>query len=108
MAKAAVNTGPELRMSREDYRQWAEQQPSGRYERIEGVVVAMASEWLIHADRKALVWLALREAVAAAHLPCHVYPDGATIEVDDSDFEPMRCCIVARRCRELRSPCPSR
>ena len=33
---------PEERMTREDYRAWAEQQPSHRFERIEGVVVAMA------------------------------------------------------------------
>ena len=77
-----------LRMSREEYRLWAEQQPKGRFERIEGVVVAMAPERAHHADRKALVWLALRQAVAGAGLPCHVYPDGMTVEVDDSDFEP--------------------
>jgi Uma2 family endonuclease len=35
-----------------------------------------------------LVWLALRRAVAAAGLCCHVYPDGVTVEIDDSDFEP--------------------
>ena len=41
-----------------------------------------------------MVWLALRRAVAAVGAPCHVYPDGVTIEVDDSDFEPdatLRC-----------------
>jgi Uma2 family endonuclease len=88
MAKAAANPDPALRMSREDYRLWAEQQPTGRFERIEGVVVAMAPERANRADRKALIWLALRQAVAAAGLPCHVYPDGMTIEVEDNDFEP--------------------
>jgi Uma2 family endonuclease len=88
MANTATDPGPNLRMSREEYRQWAEQQPTGRFERIDGVVVAMAPERAIHADRKALVWLALRRAVAAAGLPCHVYPDGMTVEVEDSDFEP--------------------
>jgi Uma2 family endonuclease len=48
----------------------------------------MAPERASHADRKAMVWLVLREAVAAAGLACHVFPDGMTIEVDDSDFEP--------------------
>jgi Uma2 family endonuclease len=88
MSNIAADPGPDLRMSREEYRRWAEQQPKGRFERIDGIVVAMAPERLIHADRKALVWLALRQAVAAAGLPCHVYPDGATVEVEDSDFEP--------------------
>ena len=88
MASHASGFVPDLRMSREEYRRWAEQQPTGRFERIEGVVVAMAPERANHADRKALIWLALRQAVAAAGLPCHVYPDGMTVEVDESDFEP--------------------
>ena len=75
-------------MTREEYRRWAEAQPDGRFERIDGVVVAMAPERANHADRKALIWLALRWAVADAGLRCHVYPDGMTVEVDDSDFEP--------------------
>jgi Uma2 family endonuclease len=94
MADSAIDLGPDLTMSRADYRRWAEAQPDGRFERIDGVVVAMAPERLSHVDRKALVWLALRQAVAAAGLPCHVYGDGATVEVDDNDFEPdaiLRC-----------------
>jgi Uma2 family endonuclease len=88
MANLAHEGEPDLRMSRDDYRRWAEAQACGRFERIDGVVVAMAPERASHADRKALIWLALRQAVAAAGLPCHVYPDGMTVEVDDSDFEP--------------------
>ena len=88
MADRAVDPDPELRMSRAAYRHWAEAQPAGRFERIEGVVVAMAPERAHHADRKALAWLALRRAILAAGLPCHAYPDGMTVEVDDSDFEP--------------------
>jgi Uma2 family endonuclease len=94
MAEAAMDREPELRLSRPEYRRWAEAQPGGRFERIDGVVVAMAPERLSHADRKAMVWLALRRGVAEAGLPCHVYPDGVTVEVDDSDFEPdavLRC-----------------
>jgi Uma2 family endonuclease len=82
------------RMARDEFRHWAAAQPSGRFERHDGWVVAMAPERLIHADRKALTWLALRQAVAAAGVPCHVFPDGATVEVADSDYEPdavLRC-----------------
>jgi Uma2 family endonuclease len=81
-------------MSREEYRLWAESQPSGRFERVEGVVVAMAPERTNHARRKALVWLALRQAAATAGLPCEAFPDGMTVETEDSDFEPdavLRC-----------------
>ena len=88
MANTATEPGSELRLSREEYRRWAEAQPKGRFERIEGVVVAMAPERAEHADLKAQVWLTLRQAVLAAGLPCHVFPDGMTIEVDDNDFEP--------------------
>jgi Uma2 family endonuclease len=94
MANVAGGLGPKFRMSRDEYRLWTEQQPTRRFERINGIVVARAPERLGHADRKALVWLTLRQAVQAAGLLCHVYPDGVTIEVDDSDFEPdavLRC-----------------
>jgi len=88
MANLALPLDPELRMSREAYRRWAEEQPHGRFERVEGVVVAMAPERAGHALRKAFVWRALDSAVRAAGLDCHVYPDGMTVETDDSDFEP--------------------
>jgi len=88
MSIATVDPDQDLYMSREAYRQWAAEQPRGRFERVDGRVVAMAAERAIHADRKGLAWLALRRAIAAAGLPCHAYPDGMTVEVDDSDFEP--------------------
>lgn len=94
MANVAVSLDSELRMSREAYRQWVEEQPGGRFERVEGVVVAMAPERASHVDTKSLAWLTLRRAVAAASLRCHVYADGMTVEVGDSDFEPnvvVRC-----------------
>jgi Uma2 family endonuclease len=95
MADSAIDLGPEdLALSRADYRRWAEAQPSGRFERIDGTVVAMAPERRSHAKRKALVWLALHQAVQTTDLPCEVYPDGMTVEIDDNDFEPdviLRC-----------------
>ncbi len=93
MSSTASTIGPG-RMTRDEYRLWLRSNPRGRFERIYGNVVAMAPKRVSHADRKALVWLALRNAVAAAKLPCHVYPDGVTVEVDDSDYEPdaiLRC-----------------
>jgi Uma2 family endonuclease len=90
----AADPDADFVLSREEYRRWVKAQPNGRFERIEGVVVAMAPQRANHADRKALAWLALRRAVAAAGLPCHVYPDGMTVEVGDSDYEPdavLRC-----------------
>ena len=88
MADLVASSDPELRMSREAFHNWAEAQPQGRFERVDGVVVAMAPERASHNDTKMLAWLALRQAVEAAGLPCHVYGDGMTVAVDDSDFEP--------------------
>jgi len=79
---------PATRMSREEYRAWAEQQPTGRFERMNGVVVAMAPERIAHNRRKGRAYAALRDAVRAAGLPCEVYAGGITIEVGDSDYEP--------------------
>ena len=94
MANSGVDLAPNLTMSRADYRRWAEAQPSGRFERVGGLVEAMAPERLSHAKCKARVWLALHRAVEVAGLPCEVFPDGVTVEVDDNDFEPdaiLRC-----------------
>ena len=75
-------------MSRDEYRAWAVLQPTGRFERVNGVVLAMAPERAGHNLRKALVWQVLRRTVQAAGLPCEVYTDGMTVEVEDSDYEP--------------------
>jgi Uma2 family endonuclease len=93
MSRALIHE-PEERMTREDYRAWAAQQPSHRFERIEGVVVAMAAERAAHNLRKGSARDALRAAVQRASLPCQVFGDGMTIEVGDSDYEPdavVRC-----------------
>lgn len=78
-----------LRMSREDYRRWAEAQPRGRFERVAGEVVAMAPERAAHNRVKARVWRALDEAVRSAGLPCEAFADGMTVEIgEDYDYEP--------------------
>jgi Uma2 family endonuclease len=87
MAKAQI-VEPVQRMTRAQYRAWSESQSSGRFERIDGVVVAMAPERVEHNERKMLAWLALRRAVREANVPCHVNGDGMTVEIGDSDYEP--------------------
>ncbi len=77
------------RMSREEYRRWADAQPRGRFERVAGEVVAMAPERAAHNLAKAQAWRALDAAVRAAGLPCQTFTDGMTIEIgDDCDYEP--------------------
>lgn len=64
-------------------------QPRGRFEWVEGEVVAMAPERAGHALLKALVWRALFDAVRKAGVPCQTFPDGVTVQVGEhTDYEP--------------------
>jgi Uma2 family endonuclease len=76
------------RLSREEFRRWAEEQ-AGRYERIDGAPVAMSPERIQHVRIKTRIWAALDRAITAAGLDCEALGDGVTIEVDeDTDYEP--------------------
>ncbi len=74
---------------------WALEQPTGRYELVDGIVVAMASERVGHARAKLDAVIALRTAVRAGGLGCEAFPDGMAVRVDDRNvFEPdalVRC-----------------
>ena len=76
------------RYSREEYRRWCEAQPKGRYERVDGRIVAMAPERGAHLRAKIAVYKALERAIAVAGADCQALPDGATVETGDSDYEP--------------------
>jgi|SRR5580658_1993414 Uma2 family endonuclease len=93
MAVLARVDEPDVWMTRAEYRLWAEGRP-GRFERINGHVVAMAPERVGHARIKGRVYRVLTAAIEAAGLPCEVLVDGPTIEVGESDYEPdviVRC-----------------
>jgi Uma2 family endonuclease len=80
---------PQVRMSRDEFRRWAQAQPKGRYERIGGEPVPMTPERVAHIQVKNRVWQALDRAVRAAGLECQALGDGLTVEVDaDTDYEP--------------------
>lgn len=77
------------RVTREEFRAWAERQPRGRYERRDGRVVAMSPERIGHALVKGRVWRALDRALLEAGVACVAIPDGATVEIDDrTEYEP--------------------
>jgi Uma2 family endonuclease len=86
---------PESPMAREEFQAWVDQQPSGRFERIDGIVVAMAPERASHNLRKGAARDALRRALREARLTsCEAFGNGMTIQVENSDFEPdalLRC-----------------
>jgi Uma2 family endonuclease len=76
-------------MTREEFYAWAEAQPRGRFELVEGQVVAMAPERAAHARSKASIWLALREAIRAEGLACEAFIDGLAVEVGNrTAYEP--------------------
>lgn len=66
-----------------EFLEWALAQPKGRYELVDGQVIAMAPERALHIVVKVAVVRALQDAVAEAGLPCVVYGDGLTVEIDE-------------------------
>ncbi|SFL29009.1 Uma2 family endonuclease [Methylorubrum salsuginis] len=67
---------------------WAEGRP-GRYELIDGEVVAMSPQRARHAETKFSVQTALRAALRAGDLPCRMLPDGMSVKIDAGTvFEP--------------------
>ena len=74
--------------SREEYRAWCDAQPKGRYERVDGRIVAMAAERGAHLRIKGAVFVELKRAIASAGVNCQALPDGAMVECGDSDYEP--------------------
>jgi len=88
MARAQIHE-PETALTREEFLAWLDQQSSGRFERIDGIVVAMAPERIAHNRRKGSARDALRRALRGAGLTsCEVFGDGVTVQVENSDFEP--------------------
>ena len=76
-------------MSSAEFLEWASSKPQGRYELVDGEVVAMAPERARHTIVKGNVFSALREAIANAGLPCIVLTDGASVVINDkTTYEP--------------------
>jgi Uma2 family endonuclease len=77
------------KLTRVEYSRWVAAQPRGRFELMDGMVVAMAPERGAHLRAKGAAYRALVDAIAAAPLDCQALPDGATVEVDDrTAYEP--------------------
>ena len=87
MAKAFDR--PPKRLAVAEFVDWAMLQPGGRYELMDGEVVAMAPESAGHARLKARIWRALDDQIRERGLPCEAYPDGMTVEIDEhTSYEP--------------------
>ena len=75
---------PKQRMKVPEFLAWAEAQPQGRYELVNGEVVVMAPERVRHNLVKAAVFRGLDNAVRAARLPCTVFTDGVGIVINQN------------------------
>jgi Uma2 family endonuclease len=88
------------RMTVPEFLDWASAQPRGRYELVRGEVVEMAPERALHNVVKAEVYVALRDAIKRAGLPCRAYGDGMTVVIDnDHSREPdaaVQCGVPFR------------
>jgi Uma2 family endonuclease len=77
-----MNVLTKPRMNVDEFLAWSVDQP-GRYELFRGEVYAMSPETAGHADTNAAVYNAL------CRLPCHVFPDGMTVRIDETTaYEP--------------------
>jgi Uma2 family endonuclease len=75
---------PKQRMKVAEFLAWAEAQPQGRYELVNGEVVVMAPERVRHNLVKAAVFRTLDNAVRAARLSCTVFTDGVGIVINEN------------------------
>ena len=62
---------------------WALEQPVGRFELDNGVIVALAPERVNHTRAKRNAVIALHNAIGARGLPCEALPDGASVRVNE-------------------------
>ncbi len=85
-----MNAVTPLRMSSDEFLAWVEGQPDRpRYELVDGEIVKMAPERAGHVHTKAMVWLALRNALRASGLVGQVLGDGIGVRFDrDTLYQP--------------------
>ena len=96
------------RMTVDEFLAWAITQP-GRYELHRGEVYVMSPENAGHAETKLAIHTALLAGIRAAHLPCHLLPDGMTVRIDDkTGYEPDAIVYcgpkIARSAVEVPNP----
>jgi Uma2 family endonuclease len=82
---------PKSDMSTDEFLEWVTTQPreAGRFELLDGHVVTMQSERLVHVEVKFALATVFRTAIRNGKLPCHALPDGAHVRITKSRaFQP--------------------
>lgn len=90
-----MSTPTTQHMTVPEFLAWAEAQPEGRYELVDGEVVRMAPERLRHVVGKSAVWLVLRDALVAARLENVVFTDGVSLQTKPRNCREPDCIIAA-------------
>jgi len=94
-----------------EYLDWADTQSERRRtELINGQIVPMSPEQADHNRVKGAVFLALRQAVKSAGLPCEVFTDGMTVPIDrHTAYEPDALVHCGPRIppKQLTVPAPT-
>jgi len=78
-----VSLIPKVRMNVDEFLAWSERQPDDRYELVDGEIVAMTRDTIGHNQAKGAAYVALRDAVRAAALPCQVFIDGVGVKINE-------------------------
>lgn len=92
------------RMTVAEFLAWADSaQPQGRYELVRGQIVAMAPERTRHTIIKGEVFLALKNAIERAGLPCTAFTDGVMVVIDDDHAREPDASVQCRAIADLDS-----
>jgi Uma2 family endonuclease len=85
-----MNIAVRRAMTVDEYLAWSDcQSERQRTELINGQVVIMPSERILHSRVKGRIHSALTLALKAAGLPCEAFPDGPTVRIDEhTAYEP--------------------
>jgi Uma2 family endonuclease len=79
---AAVTKPKPTRVSIAEYLSWA-QKHEGKFELLDGVIVAMAPERAAHVNAKFALAAALKDAIKKAGVPCQAFVDGLGVQIDE-------------------------
>jgi Uma2 family endonuclease len=99
---------PKSRMTVDEFLDWSQLQEGKRYELVNGEIVMMSPETVRHVEVKTEAWLALRNAIGKAGLPCRAFGDGVSVRIGQHILrEPdisVQCKRIDRDSLELDEP----
>ena len=75
---------PKYEMTADEFLGWVQHQPkeAGRFELLDGHVVTLQSERLVHTEIKSGMYFSLRSAIGKAGLPCFALSEGPLVRIN--------------------------